>query len=369
MRRTCSLLRQFPPSVIHSHKVFGRHLFIKRDDLVEGGIAGLNGNKSRKFLQLMTSSSRMGIYCSFGGIQSNSMLAVSKIASQHRKPFYYFTDSSVNPSQLDGNVKNALKMGMKVNVWQYVLHSLLVQIVSIDRLDFIQLPAVKSSTFPGILSKYVPEVDSRDVFWIPQGGCFLQAQQGVDTLGMELQDFITSSSTSYEKWKVIVSSGTGTTALFLSQFFHAVNPAVEVLAVPCGCSSSSLMSEMRALDSASNRLNVFPTVVPSEPKRAFAKPCLAHWALWQSLRQQTSIEFDLIYAPRCWELLIEHYGVKCDDDQGSSSGLERYQSDSSVLADAWEGCGVIYYHCGGVEGNESQIDRYNRRVNSRPLKK
>ena len=128
-----------------------------------------------------------------------------------------------------------------------------------------------------------------------------------------------------------------------------------MLAVPCAGTAPDLLSQMQSLDAVSDNLGRYPTIVPCEPKRSFARPCRVHWDIWNTLRDQSKgIEFDLIYAPRCWELLIEQYG------SSESRSSSRYCLDSTVLKDAWPGCGVIYYHCGGVEGNESQVLRYNK---------
>jgi len=52
--------------------------------------------------------------------------------------------------------------------------------------------------------------------------------------------------------------------------------------------------------------------------------------------QQTSSTFDLVYAPRAFEILLEQDFVHSPD------------------------IGIVYYHCGGTAGNDTQIKRYER---------
>lgn len=118
------------------------------------------------------------------------------------------------------------------------------------------------------------------------------------------------------------------------------------MSAPCVGSSDYLKEQMSVLDAQSGSTGVYPSVLStsSAPKRPFAKPNKVHLSIWEELRSQTGIEFDLIYAPRTFELLTH---------QGGSVG-KNAPSLEYFLPEA----NLIYYHCGGVEGNESQLSRY-----------
>lgn len=213
-------------------------------------------------------------------------------------------------------------------------------------------------------------------------------------------------------YQVVIASGTGTMALFAARHFELKNlienthlsgiqsgtPAdgndqrvtdtkssdvtavdgamdlvlepmeidVEVIAVPCVGSSRHLLAQMRSLDLESGCHNIFPTVLRTQRddtrpridtgssstiacndaskgesegsiERVFGEPCAAHYHLWGDLKSAMGMDFDLIYAPRTFELL-----------------LDSFEHDGHI----WKDCNILYYHCGGIEGNESQLGRY-----------
>lgn len=155
--------------------------------------------------------------------------------------------------------------------------------------------------------------------------------------------------------QIVVASGTGTTALFLAQFFACrshTNLNIEVLAVPCvGGGASYLREQMEALnDRCGGGRKAFPSIVDSAsaPKRKFAQPCKEHYEIYAKLLEHTGIEFDLIYAPRAFEVLAHSIRSPCQSATDPQLSLRNFATGSNV----------IYYHCGGVEGNTSQLRRY-----------
>lgn len=140
---------------------------------------------------------------------------------------------------------------------------------------------------------------------------------------------------------------------------------VEVIAVPCVGGSQHLMEQMQSLDLVSGCHGIFPTILKTNKDRiaerkrqsertsdsndevdiidsggsdrAFGEPCVEHYRIWSQLRSQMGVEFDLIYTPAAFELLLLSFEL----DQ-----------------DMWENSNILYYHCGGLEGNESQLGRY-----------
>lgn len=114
-------------SRISKHTFAGRTFFVKRDDenSIEGIQDSVNGNKSRKLLWLSKKQPFPTFIASYGGSQSNSMLAIAKIvaassgassASRGGSTFFYFTKPLPKflKSAPSGNLKAALAAGMKV---------------------------------------------------------------------------------------------------------------------------------------------------------------------------------------------------------------------------------------------------------------
>jgi 1-aminocyclopropane-1-carboxylate deaminase/D-cysteine desulfhydrase-like pyridoxal-dependent ACC family enzyme len=120
---------------------------------------------------------------------------------------------------------------------------------------------------------------------------------------------------------------------------HTTDLQVEVVAVACAGTDNDLMQQMKALDDVSGKMGIFPSILPSSlvPKRTFGELCREHLDIWRQLQRDAGIDFDLIYAPRAFEHVIASFRDN---------------------PEYWEDCGIIYYHCGGVEGNESQLGRY-----------
>eukprot|EP01041_Mallomonas_annulata_P004862 gene4862-9690_t len=316
-------------SKLEFHTIFGKGIHIKRDDMLN--INNLSGNKARKFLEFSQMNPFPSIIASYGGHQSNAMLAIAKVVNSHpNSKFLYYTKKIPNflKSSTSGSLSSSLALGMQLSVG--------------------------------------------DVFWIPQGGAFAHAELGVAKLAQEiLQDVSSSysSSSSSLKWKIIVASGTGTTAFFLarhlqqqqqqqeqqfsSESMNMISTSnnnnysssnrchIEVIAVPCVGSDVFLKEQMELLDEVSGQRQIFPKILSPKKQRNFAEPCVSHLEIWSKLTETTGVTFDLVYAPRTWEIL-----------------LDSWEDDPSM----WDGVNIMYIHCGGQEGNESQLGRYRYAV-------
>lgn len=148
-------------------------------------------------------------------------------------------------------------------------------------------------------------------------------------------------------------------------------PDIEVVAVPCVGDSQYLKDQMQTLDLDSGCLKIYPTILKTETERKvilealsinassltstaaaaasdtvdiekadnriFGKPYKEHYQIWCDMKANMDIEFDLIYTPRTFELLLQSFIYDIE---------------------LWKNSNILYYHCGGVEGNESQIGRY-----------
>ena len=78
-----------------------------------------------------------------------------------------------------------------------------------------------------------------------------------------------------------------------------------------------------------------PEILEPEGKVAFAKPVSAHLEMYERLKH-AGIEFDLVYAPRCW-MAVERFIGEFPEEE------------------------VLVVHTGGVEGNSTQLERYARK--------
>lgn len=319
-------------------EVFGRRVWWWRDDVFSLPSSEIAGNKARKLEGLQRLLSNPGGHgfarlASYGGPQSNSMLALSVLARAHGVPFVYYSKklpSFLSSNRLhSSNLERALRSGMDLR--------------ELTSAEYERLAAA-----PKTLVSPVPEPDEGLTCWVPQGGAFAGAEAGIEALTKEVADFVEAATgeEANRPWKFVVASGTGTMALFAARCMEQraskdvaprTSKRIEVVAVPCVSSGAALQREMAVLDAASGDRRIFPTVLDEAagaPARVFSAPCAEHLGLWMQLKQQSpNIEFDLVYAPRAWEILRE--------------------------SQLWSGSSnIIYYCCGGHEGNESQLGRY-----------
>ena len=117
------------PSPISKISLEGREFFIKRDDLIDPFLAG---NKYRKLYTLLnTPSTTYQKIISYGGTQSNAMLAIAALCKQKGWEFEYLTKPipQIHKHQEFGNFYNAKKLGMyhveiDVNIYREYIASL-----------------------------------------------------------------------------------------------------------------------------------------------------------------------------------------------------------------------------------------------------
>jgi 1-aminocyclopropane-1-carboxylate deaminase/D-cysteine desulfhydrase-like pyridoxal-dependent ACC family enzyme len=72
------------------------------------------------------------------------------------------------------------------------------------------------------------------------------------------------------------------------------------------------------------------------------------YSIWEYIQHETGIEFDLTYAPSAWRQVLWDWEDSSNKDTTSSNENSRNHD-------------VIYLHCGGQEGNISQLKRYRRK--------
>ena len=274
--------------------VDGRDFYVKRDDLIDPYLAG---NKYRKLYTLLkTPSNELKTIISYGGTQSNAMLAISAMCQKKGWEFIYYTKtlSIAMQQEKSGNFYHATRLGMK--------H---IEIENEYYRDFIASLRLNLD---------------KETFIIDQGGAVEEARLGLKVLADEIRE------SSLDVKSLATPSGTGTTALFLALCL----PEYKVYTTPCVGDTEYLKCQMRALCELPSNLIIL------EPNRKyhFAKPYKEFLEIWQKLLA-AKVEFDLIYAPSMWMTLLEYTKedvlyVHSGGVSGNESMLERYKQKGFI---------------------------------------
>ncbi len=273
----------------------GREFLVKRDDLIDPYLAG---NKYRKLYTLLqTPSKNLNRVISYGGTQSNAMLAIAAMCKQKNWEFVYYT-KPVGKSQKEqkiGNFFNALSLGM--------LHVELTLELYKDFIASLRL-----------------NLDDKTVI-IDQGGADVMALEGLNVLADEIR------ADSLHVEALATPSGTGTTALYLA----LTMPEYKVYTTPSVGDVAYLKEQMRALHVIPKNL----IILEPEKKYHFAKPYKEFFYMYKKLLD-SGIEFDLLYASSLWKCLLEQTNEKIlyihsGGVSGNESMLKRYETKGFIL--------------------------------------
>ena len=161
-----------------SVQILEKKIFIKRDDLLDFGITGFNGNKARKFLSLL--DSQYEVFVSFGGNQSNAMQVLAALAKARGKEFFYIT--SELPKFLRTSPMGNFAFGLAHNV-RYVFAP------AGSRVEVLENLARE------VFAQQYKRYGERALF-IPQGGSEELAMRGMRELVRELCEMIESRASS-----------------------------------------------------------------------------------------------------------------------------------------------------------------------------
>ncbi|MGK0255523.1 MAG: 1-aminocyclopropane-1-carboxylate deaminase [Arcobacteraceae bacterium] len=269
---------------------FQEHSFlIKRDDLLD---KDFSGNKARKFLYFLEHDfPNITKLISHGSNQSNAMYSLSVLCKLRNWEFIYYTNRL--PSYLkenpQGNYKYALENDMKLFV----------------NGDFYSEKLIINDS----------------TLFIEEGGALEEANYGIKALAEEITKYIKNNN--IPNLKVFLPSGTGTTALFLQK-----NLDIEVLT--CACVGDEIYLKKQFLELEANE-SKHPTILKTKKKYHFGKLYKENYEIWNELKEQTTVEFDLLYDPIGWNTMLDNID-------------ENYT--------------YLYIHQGGLIGNESMIQRY-----------
>jgi len=232
---------------------------------------------------------------SYGSNQSNAMYSLSVLAQIMGWEFIYFCDHipsflKENPT---GNFKYALQNGMKV---------------------------MESNQRYEESLKYIDE----HTLHVEEGGRQKEAEFGVKILADELLRDIEQHNISNPY--IFLPSGTGTTALFLQKHLP-----FKVFTCSCVGDATYLQKQFEMV----SRNTPFPKILEGSKKYHYGKLYVELYAIWQKLKAEMGVEFDLMYDPVGWSVFLHHL----KDLEGTP----------------------IYIHQGGILGNASMEERYKRK--------
>lgn len=275
-------------------------LYIKRDDLLD---AQFSGNKARKFYYyLLQDFPKIRKIVSYGSSQSNAMYSLSVLAKMKGWAYEYYVQhlSSYLRENPHGNYKYALDNGMQL-----------------------------------LVSEAIPkreEIESEEVVFVEEGGRQEEAEIGIRCLASEIK--LWQKAKGIAELNIFLPSGTGTTALFLQKHLLQIDSRYQahVHTVPCVGDTFYLKEQFQMLEP---EVMYHPNIVNPKKKYHFAKLYQESYKIWLKLRDETGIEFDLLYDPVGWLTLLDTPQI-----------FEKP---------------TLYIHQGGLIGNESMLARYQRK--------
>ena len=285
-------------SPIEKHSFEGHSFYLKRDDLLH---PDFSGNKARKFHYFLQNDfPNITKLISYGSAQSNAMYSLSVLAKMKGWKFEYYVDhiSDYLKNNPHGNYKAALENGMKI----------------IEQ------------------SGRILEKDAKGVLSIEEGGRQKEAEFGIKILADEIREWQVGNC--MEVLNVFLHSGTGTTALFLQKHL----PLNRVYTTPCVGDERYLKKQFSVLEEDETHHH---KILNLEKKHHFGKLYKENYKIWLKLHQQTGVEFDLLYDPLGWQVLLAY---------------------SELFSKP-----TLYIHQGGVLGNESMLPRYKRKYKDKDL--
>lgn len=276
-----------PLSPIEKYILDGRLFYVKRDDLLD---PYLSGNKYRKLFTLInTPKERFDKIISYGGTQSNAMLAIAALCKAKDWVFEYYTKPLHVKESSNSNYAMAIQLGM--------CHK-----------------ELELELYKGFIASLTLNLDDR-TFVLNQGGADKSAKLGVEQLAQEIRE------SALHVRSIATPSGTGTTALYLALSL----PEYKVYTTPAIGDKNYLLEQMSALETVPDNL----IILESEKKYHFAKPYKEFIELYQKLKSG-GVEFDLVYAPKLWKMILEQTDeeilyIHSGGTTGNASMFERYQ--------------------------------------------
>ncbi|MEZ9593689.1 pyridoxal-phosphate dependent enzyme [Shewanella sp. 10N.261.52.F9] len=300
----------FVNSPVESIEFNGRHIFVKRDDLLS---ETFSGNKARKFAYFLENEfPGKSVLIGHGSPVANSLYSMSALAKLKGVQLEFYVDHIAEQviNSTVGNYAAAVANG--------------ANIIDISKMADRQ----ERSVIEYIEQKVLPERD--DCLFVPEGGRCEYARYGVHHLAQEIITW--SQAHNLLQLSVFLPSGTGTTAVFLNEYFVQHAPGIQVFTCACVGDRQYLKQQFNLLVSDAS---MHPHIVELDKKYHFGKLYRPFYNMYYKLLM-TGIEFELLYDPLGWmcvEKLLD-------------SGLEQP---------------MLYIHQGGLLGNATMLPRYQRK--------
>ncbi|KAI9920895.1 hypothetical protein PsorP6_000964 [Peronosclerospora sorghi] len=316
----------------------GQHVHVKRDDVFH-----LTGNKMRKLYYFVKQSDAFytnAHFYSYGGSQSNAMLALAQLAHARHVPFTYFSRSlQLKEDDAKGNLSRAKSLGMRHVQLEPETYKKLIQ-----RRHFASFVEETLRPCPGTRSLYVP-----------QGAACPEAKVGVQVLANEINDYVETHWPD-KHFSVVIPCGTGTTALYLAQYLQ---PETQLFAIPCVGDATYLTQQFKQLiiDDPSLDLHTakMPQLLHPKRKNRFGRLWWPLCDMYHEVLQETQVEIDLVYGAFAWHTLFSDEKILDEVLKGRnhlSTASTKHDEDVRKL---------LYVHTGGTSGNASMLARYARK--------
>ena len=279
------------PSPIQTITFENHTIYLKRDDMIH---PDFSGNKARKFYYFLRCDfPHIRRIVSYGSVQSNAMYSLSVLAKTRGWCFDYYI-SHLPPLLRDdphGNFKAAIENGMQLHIGK------------------------------------APKTYDDETLFITEGGAQAEAEEGIRLLAEEIVAW--QKAQGIAQLEIFLPSGTGTTALYLQKSFGMLESSNRVYTVACVKDSDYLARQFSLLETNEA---YHPQILKPLKTYRFGKPYPELFTLWQKLKKETGVEFDLLYDPIGWQTLLAHIDIF--------------------------NAPILYLHQGGLKGNESMMRRY-----------
>lgn len=291
----------------------GMNFYVKRGDLHTTGLGialdmvpAFTGNKAWKLHYFLVNDfPQVRRLISYGSVQSNMLFSLAVLCQLKGWQLEFYVDHIAGNLQTAprGNYAAAMDLGAEIKI----------------------IPD-RGQKLEDYMGQLISSVDESCLF-VPEGGRARESEIGIKLLAGEIETWIKQHGLTGAR--VMLPSGTGTTALYLQKHLSA-----EVLTCACVGGDRYLSEQFFQLETDKN---IHPTILSARKKYHFGVLYPEFLETWLQLRSQMGIEFDFLYDPLGWMTMLDHL-------QGCSSQAP-----------------VIYIHQGGLKGNETMLGRYCRK--------
>ncbi|UJF20652.1 1-aminocyclopropane-1-carboxylate deaminase/D-cysteine desulfhydrase [Shewanella sp. OMA3-2] len=321
------MLRHSPTDTIN---FAGRSIFVKRDDKLH---PDFSGNKARKFYHfLINDFKNVTRIVSSGSAQANSLYSLSVLAKMKGWQLDYYV------SHISKYLKSQLQITPAIASNYTQAHANGANIIEVDW-SSPKLSGCKHLDDAVSIFKpeYYKQYTQQEILFIPEGGRCDYANTGIYLLGEEIISWVKAQNIT--ALSVFLPSGTGTTALFLQQYFkECQTELLDVQVLTCSTVGGDLYLQ-KQFSALNPDDSVHPTILNDGVKYHFGKLYLALFALWNEVLTTSGIEFDLLYDPIGLSVLKSHIEAgQCQNRQ------------------------ILYIHQGGLLGNATMQSRYHRKL-------